>query len=108
MIAGTPLIVSNSNTPGYSASQIADIDSKILLYPNPTSNVVNVTWDAAVCGKIIKMDTSNPSGVNVSSLVINNTQTAEIIDLSNKPTGIYIVKILLDSGQFLSKNIIKI
>lgn len=93
---------------GYSASEIDEIDSKIILHPNPTYSFVNVTWDGSISGKIIEMQVTNSSGVSINVTSILPTQSSTSFDLSSQPTGLYIVRFQLDSGQFISRNIIKL
>lgn len=104
----TPTNIVSVPTSGYSASEIDEIDSKIILHPNPTYSVVNVSWDGSINGKIVEMQVSNSSGVSISTTLITPTQSSTSFDLSSYPTGLYIVRFTLDSGQFISRNIIKL
>lgn len=92
----------------YGSSELEEIASKIILYPNPTSTTVNVQWDGSINGKITQMQVFNTGGINISNTTILVSQSSTVIDLSYQPTGIYIVRFLLDSGQFISKNVMKI
>ncbi len=101
-------ILDNENVTMYSSSEMEDIDSKILLYPNPTNSVINITWDESIEGVISEIQVFSTNGVNVYSATINSQEFSIISDLTGQPSGIYIVKIILNSGQIISKNVIKI
>ncbi|WP_447636571.1 lamin tail domain-containing protein [Flavobacterium microcysteis] len=98
----------NGQATEYNNSELDDIASKIILYPNPTSTTVNVQWDGSINGKITQMQVFNTGGINISNTTILASQSSTVIDLSYQPTGIYIVRFLLNSGQFISKNVMKI
>ncbi|MQP53281.1 MULTISPECIES: lamin tail domain-containing protein [unclassified Flavobacterium] len=95
-------------TTEYTESEIEEIDSKIYLFPNPTYSILNVTWDASINGKLTEMQVTNSNGVNINITTISPTQSGTTVDLSFYPTGLYIIKFELDTGQFISRNVIKI
>ena len=92
----------------YTASELDEINSKIILYPNPTYSTITISWDSTINGKISQTQTSNSSGINLTDETITPTQTGTSIDLTIYSSGIYIVKFVLDSGQFISRNVIKL
>jgi Lamin Tail Domain len=106
----TPPPINNIQNPTneYSQAQIDDINSKIILSPNPTISDVTASWDNSILGKINQIQVANTSGVSLFTLNITLSQSSELIILGSQPTGIYIVKFLLDSGQFINRNVIKI
>jgi hypothetical protein len=92
----------------YTPAEIEDINSKIILFPNPTYSVINVSWDASLFGKITNMQVASTNGTSIYTTSISSTQNTASINLTSQPTGIYIVKFILNTGQFISKNVIKI
>lgn len=106
--AGTETAAIEPTDEGYSAEQLEEIGSKIVLYPNPTSSVVNISWDSSISGKISDIQVFSSSGTFVFSTNITSSQLSAAIDLSSQPSGIYLVDFILDSSQQISRNIIKL
>lgn len=97
----------DNSTIEYSSAEVEEFSSLIVLSPNPTNSTLTASWSGIVLGKIIEMQVSNPIGINIYNTAIISTQESAIINLASQPTGIYIVKFILNSGQYISKNIIK-
>lgn len=64
--------------------------SKVKLYPNPTSNVLNIES----LGSIQTISVYNVLGQEVINKVLNSTSTA--LDVSSLNSGIYVVKTVVD------------
>ncbi|WP_445721382.1 lamin tail domain-containing protein [Flavobacterium sp.] len=96
------------NSTEYSASVLEEINSKIILYPNPTYSSITITWDSSINGVINEIQVSNSSGVTFVTTPVSSTDTEATFDLSMQPTGIYIVRFVLNTNQFLSRNVMKI
>lgn len=106
--AETDSVAVDSTDEGYSAEELEDIGSHIVLYPNPTSTIVNISWDASISGKISDIQVFSTSGVYVFSATISSSQLSVAVDLSSQPSGIYLVDFILDSSQQITRNIIKL
>jgi hypothetical protein len=66
----------------------------VRIYPNPTSGMIYIASDA-LPGKTINLEISNMQGKTVyKQSFINNTG----IDLTDKPKGLYILKLFNDQG----------
>lgn len=101
----------NSTSPseqGYSETELEDISSKISLYPNPTSGAVNIVWDASISTVITSIQFAGISGNIININPVSTSSISASYDITVQPTGNYIVKFSLDSGQFISKIVIKI
>jgi len=92
----------------YSPAEMEDISSKIVLYPNPTSSSINITWDASLNGKITSIQWNNSNGVHLGNTSDVTNQSTATINLSLQPTGVYILRFILNTSQFISKNVLKI
>ena len=92
----------------YTSEEMEDFSSLIVLAPNPTSSTITANWSGAILGHITEMQVANTSGVSLNVSSITPAQDNTLIYLTSQPTGIYIVKFILDSGQFISKNVIKL
>ena len=103
-----PVIIITNPNPEYTQAELNDINSKIVLSPNPTTGFISATWDATISGKITEIQVFNSSGINLFNLPITATQMSETINLGALPTGVYIVKFKLDRQQFINRNVIKI
>jgi len=97
-----------SPTTEYNPSELEEINSKIALYPNPTNSVVNASWDGSINGVITGIQVFNMAGILIVNIPVHPTQSTVIIDLSSQPTGICMVKFILNTGQIISRNVIKI
>ena len=64
--------------------------SKVKLYPNPTSNILNVEC----VGTIQNIAVYNVLGQEVINKELNSTSTA--LDVSSLNSGIYVVKTVVD------------
>ena len=105
-----PINDNSNNNPNseYSSSDIEEFSSLIVLSPNPTSSTLIASWSGNVFGKITEMQVANTMGISITVTPIFSSQENVLINLTSQPTGIYIVKFILNSGQFISKNVIKI
>jgi len=84
------------------ASNVIPI-TKYQLYPNPTSNKVNVVFDETI------IDSYSIYSIDGKKLLfadsINSTELA--IDISNLISGLYILKIELNNGEIIKEKIFK-
>ena len=87
-----------SNTARIAAKTNDSVSSTILVYPNPTTGILNVTETSSTATYIIY----NLLGQSIMKGNLSNT----IIDVSNITTGNYLLEIT-DNGNITSKRIIK-
>lgn len=73
-------------------------NTSILIFPNPSNGQFTIEGE-----DIQKVEIVDVTGKIVKSFIMNNEQLT--IDLSNKPEGVYIVKIIQE-GTVVNKNII--
>ncbi|KFC19304.1 T9SS type A sorting domain-containing protein [Chryseobacterium sp. FH1] len=90
----TPACSINACTPLYSR------ENKILVYPNPTSSVVNFEGENL---SEYKIEVSDDKG----SKVLDRTNLKNGIDLKNKKSGVYYYKITSKTGYFQAGKVIK-
>ncbi|MDQ0067012.1 T9SS type A sorting domain-containing protein [Chryseobacterium lathyri] len=69
------------------------------IYPNPTNAIINIKADSL----IESVSIINMVGQKLNNIQFNNNQ----INMSEFPSGIYIVELKLKNGQSVSKKIIK-
>ncbi|MEI7727737.1 MAG: putative Ig domain-containing protein [Bacteroidota bacterium] len=117
---GTPAIVETLNnrvtatdTAGASAStnfkitinnpvsidQINGQGGGVLVYPNPTSGVINISCDA-FSGKPSMVEIRNTEG---KAVLIKSFQNKMCIDITGNPKGIYLLKLLNDREMIVRK-----
>jgi hypothetical protein len=104
-----PSIINNPPPPlEYTAEQIAAFEASITIFPNPTMGNITINWDTILNGNIQTIGIGNVNGIHVTQQTITPIQTSTNIDISTQPMSIYIVKFTLNTGQYFSKNIIKL
>jgi hypothetical protein len=118
--AGTPSIIETLNirvtvtdTAGASAStnfkimvnnpvSINQINGKregVMIFPNPTSGLINISFDV-FSGKSAIAEIRNPEG---KIILIKSFENKMSIDLTGNPRGIYIIKLLNDHEMIVRK-----
>jgi hypothetical protein len=92
----------------YTEEEIEDISSRIGIYPNPTYGNLTIAWDDTVDGKITQIRINNFSGVSIGEVPITENQSSANFDISGQPATVYITTFTLNTGQLISKNVIKL
>ncbi|UII29534.1 T9SS type A sorting domain-containing protein [Fulvivirga maritima] len=97
-------LIANYNNPD---SKIVNKESfethELLLYPNPSDNVLNISWQGSI-KQGDKLEIFDANGqIKIEQEVIDNYFT---IDVSDYPSGIYIVSFTTENGT-VSKKFIK-
>lgn len=100
-----------SSGSGYTPDELENISNSIIVYPNPTtaSNQYNVTisWSGPALNKIYNLQIYSGAGTTVynysPSLGINTTS----FNLQSQLPGIFVANFILNTGQVVSKNILK-
>lgn len=83
------------------------ISKKIYVSPNPTTGNVSMSWEIEISSIISNaiIVPMNGSSIEIPFQFGNNSASSNISNFSN---GFYVVRILLDSGEVITKTIIKI
>jgi len=74
---------------------------KIKAFPNPTQDIINLSWEADH-SEAIMIDLIDLNGKTLFRQTIGNTTNEKQINLADYPEGIYILKINAISGKQLS------
>lgn len=105
------LIPTNNTNPvnptEYTNLELDNFNSLISVSPNPLINNCNANWSGEVIGKINQIEIFNMGNMLVSSYQISINQIQQQLLFNNSPSGVYIVKFVLNTGQIISKNVIK-
>jgi len=99
---GSGLSVFNETGVELSIKENQPIRNNINIFPNPTSDYFNIESLSKM--NIIAVEIMNIQGRLIENRVINKTK--QTIDISNLPSGVYILKIQTEKG-FETKKIIK-
>ena len=75
----------------------------VLVFPNPTSGLINVSLDA-FSGKVVTVQISNLMG---EELLKNTFMNSITLNLADKPKGLYILKLEIDNEYIIRKVCIK-
>lgn len=81
-------------------------NNSISVYPNPTTGVITVELEHVIdiAGHI---QLKNYLGQAISNRVAINSQDQQVqISLQNQPNGIYLIELVLESGQTISKKVV--
>jgi hypothetical protein len=80
----------------FTGVQDIDLNSQIVIYPNPTRGVINIK-----CG-----NTFNPHTIelySIEGLLIERKVYSSTIDYSTLSAGVYLLKVISDSGVITKK-----
>lgn len=72
------------------------------VYPNPTTNILNVDYKCKSDSKNNSLTISNITGTIIKNIVINGLLGQEIIDVSNFSSGVYFIE-LKNNNETISK-----
>ena len=81
-------------------SLVSDPTGEILIYPNPTSGIVQINFNQTINEGTLMLENINGQIIEERRLV--NTQITNA-DISTYPTGIYIIKITVDGENYIQK-----
>jgi Leucine-rich repeat (LRR) protein len=74
------------------------------IYPNPTTGIVNIEF-AGGTGRKTEISVSNLIGAEVFRKEFEVVEKFEV-DLSNQASGIYLLKVMIDNRQYISKIVV--
>lgn len=96
---------------GYTTDELEAIKNSIVISPNPTksSNSYNVTltWSGPAMNKINNIQVFSSVGVVVYGFAPGNGINTTTFSLQNQLPGSFIANFVLNTGQVISKNILK-
>ena len=94
----TPVQTNNANTTFATLSALKfDLDNSVVLYPNPSKDVITITADTAITsvqlydvqGRLLQVKVGNETNIQ--------------LDISAQPIGLYFVKIITENGAKVEK-----
>jgi len=95
-----PLITTTSTMSTAGVQSIAQADLKINVFPNPTTDLLNVTVDLPCVAKSIFYDVISTVGVKVTSASHHNLQNDKfVLDTRNLAPGRYYVTVIADNSM---------
>jgi hypothetical protein len=85
-----------------------DIFSELVIYPNPTSGLINIRLKNQIMGKVT-ICVLDQSGKEIMNLKTEKTSYLfdKQIDMSNQSNGIYFIKTVIDNRTDMRKVIVK-
>ncbi|MFT5667033.1 MAG: hypothetical protein ACI9DK_001221, partial [Vicingaceae bacterium] len=82
----------------------ASIAGRYEIYPNPTKDVVNIPYVEG----LERVDLYNVAGKLLQDFVmLSDSRSVNKINLTNKPNGIYLLKLHMKNGEVFTKKVIK-
>lgn len=85
-----------------------DYASKIFVAPNPTSSIATISWNVEVQQAVAEIIIYPINGANQIPISFGKASLSANVNLSAYPSGIYVVRFTFQSGQIVTKSIIKI
>lgn len=100
-----------SNTSGYTVDELNDIKNNIVLSPNPTKSSdlyqVNITWSGPALNKINNLQVFTSTGGLVYGFTPSSGVNSTSFNLQNQLPGVFVANFILNTGQVVSKNILR-
>lgn len=83
------------------------VDIGLSVFPNPTQENLNVSFDAA-SAKSVQLDITDVLGETVKTLNLQNTNSSinEQINVQDLPSGVYMLKVMLDQQLVSSQKFV--
>lgn len=104
---GSPYTGIINPCPVLSINENEILESNMTVYPNPTSGLVNILLDnLQLADKKIQVDVFNYLGQKVFSKNFTDYSEGIQVDITGNPTGVYVVKLLMDTTSLEKKIII--
>lgn len=95
----------------YSVDELEAIRNSIFLYPNPTTSnnqyTVTISWNGAAISKINNLKVFNSTGGLVYGFTPVSNSNSTSFSLHNQLPGVFVANFVLNTGQVISKNILK-
>lgn len=92
---------------GYTPDELENIKNSIILYPNPTQGQVTIGWHGAAINKIFNLQVFNTIGANVFFYNPTSGINSITFNIQNQLPGVFVANFTLNTGQVISKNILK-
>ncbi|MGA9211712.1 lamin tail domain-containing protein [Kaistella sp.] len=87
------------------------ISNDIVIFPNPTKAsdqyMVTIRWSGAALNKIFNLQVHNSGGANVFGFTPTIGVNTVSFSLQNQLPGVFVANFTLNTGQVISKNILK-
>lgn len=91
----------------YSPEQIEAINATIVIFPNPTYGGLTIQWGETYIGTIQQLQISKFTGNTFYTSPSLAAQNSFNTDISTQQTGLFVISFMLNTGQIISRNIIK-
>ncbi|QBO59515.1 lamin tail domain-containing protein [Chryseobacterium salivictor] len=96
---------------GYTPDELSIISNDIVIFPNPTtaSNQYNVTisWSGVALNKIYNLQVYSSAGMSVYNYNPTTGVNTTTFNLQSQLPGTFVANFVLNTGQVVSKNILK-
>lgn len=101
----------STSTSGFSSDELEQIKNSIIISPNPTTSLysynVNITWSGPALDKINNIQVFNSMGTTVYGFAPGTGVNTTTFSLQNQLPGAFVANFILNTGQVVSKNILK-
>ena len=101
----------NPPSTGYTSDELDEIKNYISVYPNPATAanqyLVNIGWGGPAINAVYNVEVYSSGGSFIYSFTPTNGISSTSFSLANQLPGVYVARFILNTGQILTKNILK-
>ena len=90
-------------------SSIAAVPVQLMVFPNPTTNKLNIQarFDKHISSVQLSLINSTGQIITKKTLNANDNSITEILDMSQLQAGLYVVNLRLEDGQVITSKVLK-
>lgn len=102
-----PSIISTTSSNGLTDDQLEEIKANITVAPNPTGGNVYIYWNGIALNKVHNLAIYSSLGTNIYNFLPGTGVNSVSFSLQGQLPGTYIANFTLNTGQVVTKNILK-
>lgn len=88
-------------------SSFKSLHKETYIYPNPVDTELIIGWEPAVSDLISKIELVPYNGTILDNIPFISREGKSVINMSNKLSGVYYIRIYLSDGRIINHSLIK-
>lgn len=77
------------------------------IYPNPVDTELTIKWNSSVSHLISKIELIPYNGTIIENIPFISSAGKSVVNMSNRLSGVYYIKIYLSNGRIINHSLIK-